>query len=80
MPAIPYYNLAFAVTPSNTDNFPQGPCQALVATVAGVAVCVFQDDSTATIQLAAGVPMPVQCKRVNSTTTAATGIVALYSK
>lgn len=79
MPAIPYYNLAFAVTASDSVDLPNGVCQALVAQVAGLAAVVFPDDTVANIHLAAGIPMPVLCKRVNSTNTAATGIVALYS-
>lgn len=74
----PVYNRAFAITKSNTVNFPQGPCDALYIGGAGVVVVVFLDDSTANFTCVAGELLPVKAKRVNSTTTDATLMVALY--
>jgi len=45
---------------------------------AGIVVAVFQDDSTAQFTAVAGEILPIAIKRVNSTTTSATLMVALY--
>lgn len=67
-----------AVTPSNTDDLPAG-CRGLFITTGGNVALVGDDDVVATF---AGVTdatfMPVGPKRVNSTGTSATGIIALY--
>lgn len=77
------YNQARAITKSDTDNFDVnlngGLCDAIWVGGAGIVVAVFQDDSTAQFTCVAGSLLPVRAKRVNSTTTTATLMVAFYS-
>jgi hypothetical protein len=73
------YNRAFAITKSDTVNIPQGLTDAVYVGGAGIVVAVFQDDSTAQFTCVAGQILPVKVKRVNSTTTTATLMVALYT-
>lgn len=73
-------NKGFAVTPSDTVNFVPGTCSGIYVGVAGNVVVVNMDDSTTTfVGLAAGVVHPIKAKRINSTNTTATSIVALYN-
>lgn len=78
------YNKAIAITKSDTANFqdvagaPVGLCDAIYVGGAGIVVVVFQDDSTAQFTAVAGDILPLRAKRVNSTTTSATLMVALY--
>ncbi len=70
---------AAVVTPSDTVVIPGGPARGLYIGGAGNIVVVFTDDSTCTFTgVPAGTVLPVQCKRVNSTNTTATSIVALF--
>lgn len=70
------YNRATAITKSDTANFDR-PCDAIWVGGAGIVVVVFQDDSTAQFTCVAGSLLPVTAKRVNSTITTATLMVAL---
>lgn len=76
------YNLAVAITKSDTENFnpaiKSGLCDAIFVGGAGVVVAVMQDDSAVSFTCVAGQVLPVKAKRVNSTTTTATLMVALY--
>lgn len=74
------YNKAVAITKSDTDNFPavDGPCEAIHVGGAGVVVVVFENDSTASFTCVAGQVLEVRAKRVNSSSTTATLMVALY--
>ena len=77
------YKKAVAITPSDTTDFvPQGTSDNLTSAIyiggAGVVVVVFQDGSTASFTCIAGQILPVKAKRVNSTSTTATLLVALY--
>jgi hypothetical protein len=45
---------------------------------AGIVVAVWQDDTTSNFTAVAGEILPIAVKRVNSTTTTATLMVALY--
>ena len=68
-----------AVTPSDSDNLPDGPCRSLTATGAGtISVIAVDDDSAQTIYVAQGDRWPIRAKRVRATGTTATGIVAVY--
>lgn len=68
-----------AVTPSNSENLPDGACRGLGCLVAGTASVIAADDSDPqTIYLVPGTVHPVRAKRVRATGTAATGIVAYY--
>lgn len=74
------FNQAYAISKSDTVNFPQGPCAAIYVGVTGIVVAVLEDDSAVTFKgVPAGAMLPVKAKRVNSTTTTATDMVALYT-
>lgn len=69
---------AVAVTTHNSTNF-GGIARALYVGVGGDVVVVFENDSAITFKNApSGAVIPVRCKRVNSTGTTATDIVALF--
>lgn len=72
------YNQAFAITKSDTVNFAQGLCEAIYVGGAGIVAVVFEDGSVADFTAVAGEILPLKAKRVNSTTTTATLMVALY--
>lgn len=77
------FNKAVSVTPSDTVDFvPQGLgrklCDALYVGGAGIVVAVFEDGTTVNFTAVAGEILPIAIKRVNSTTTTATLMVALY--
>lgn len=71
-----------AVTPSNSTNFPGGPAAALFVGVGGDVVVVGVDNNGDVVEtfknVASGTILPVRCLRVNSTSTTATDIKALY--
>jgi hypothetical protein len=79
------YNRGVAVTKSDTVNFDVlfgrsiPTCDALYVGGAGIVVAVFQDGSTANFTAVAGALLPLELIRVNSTTTTATLMVALYA-
>lgn len=80
----PQYTKAVAITKSNTANFgKQGTadecCSAIYVGGAGVVAVVFQDDSVVEFTCVAGQVLPVKAKRVNSTNTTATLMVALFA-
>ena len=68
-----------AVTPSDTVNLDQ-PARAFFIGVAGDVALVPLDGTSAVVfkNVASGQIIPVQAKRVNSSSTNATNIVALY--
>lgn len=83
------YNRAIGVTKSDTVNFDGStysasaateaiPAEALYVGGAGIVVAVFEDGSTAQFTCVAGQILPLKLIRVNSTTTTATLMVALY--
>ena len=74
----PVYNLAFAITKSDTVDFAQGPCIGIHVGTAGNVVVVFQDGTTCLFKCIAGQILPVRAKRVDSTNTTASEMVALY--
>lgn len=77
------YSQARDITKSDTVNFDVnlngGLCDAIWVGGAGIVVAVFQDGSTNNFTCVAGSLLPVRAKRVNSTTTTATLMVAMYS-
>lgn len=77
------YNLSRAVTASNTVDFPtnvnNGFSSAITAAGAGNIAAVFEDNSVAVIAMAAGQLLPVRIKRINSTSTTATGLTVHYA-
>ena len=76
------YNFGLAITKSDTVNFPVGVnyglCDAIYIGGAGIVVAVLQDDSLLSFTCIAGQILPVKAKRVNSTNTTATLMIALY--
>lgn len=75
---VPVYNKGFAITKSDTVDIPTGPTHAVYVGGAGVLVAVFEDGSTADLTCVAGAILPLKIKRVNSTSTTATLMIALY--
>ena len=83
------YNDAVVITKSDTVNFDVStysasaatkaiPADAIFVGGAGIVVAVFEDGSNAQFTVAAGTILPLKCIRVNSTTTTATLMNALY--
>lgn len=80
------YGRATAITKSDTINIDGTysvtpcavPCDAIYVGGAGIVVVVFQDGSTIQLTAVAGEVLPVRAIRVNSTTTTATLMAALY--
>ena len=74
----PYFG-AVAVTPADGSDLPLAPTRALYIGVAGdVVVDTLGGDSTITFKAAPVGVLPVRVKRVRSTGTTATNILALY--
>lgn len=69
-----------SVTPSDTVEFADGVCRAIWVGGAGNIAVLAGDDSAAVLisGVQAGTVIPVGARRVNSTNTTATLIVALY--
>lgn len=71
-----------AVTPHDSTNFTNGICRGLYigSTTGGSAAAVVDVDGNVVVfsGLAEGSILPVQAKRVNSTSTTASSIVALF--
>jgi hypothetical protein len=67
-----------AVTKSDTVNIASGPARALYVGGAGNLVAINENDVAVTfVAVPAGTILPIATKRVNSTNTTATNIVAL---
>ena len=73
----PVYNTALTITKSDTVNLDR-LTDAVYVGGAGVVVAVFQNDSTAAFTCIAGQILPIRVKRINSTSTTATLMLALY--
>jgi hypothetical protein len=85
-----YYSRASLITKSDTVNYDGTtfsgtaatkaiPADAIYVGGAGIVVAVFPDGSTAQFTAVAGSILPIQTIRVNSTTTTATLMNALYA-
>lgn len=78
------YSYGVAITPSNTVDFTARGntsdllCDAIYIGGSGVVVVVFQDGTAVSFTCGSGQVLPVKAKRVNSTSTTATLMVALY--
>jgi hypothetical protein len=66
-----------AITPHDSNNLSELP-KGIYVGGAGDVVAVGDDDATATFAASAGAVLPIRPKRINSTGTTATAIVALY--
>lgn len=68
-----------AVTPSDTVGFTAGICRGIYVGVTGNVVAVRPDGTAVTFTaVPAGMVIPVQAIRVNSTSTTATNMVSLH--
>ena len=78
------FNKGFAITKSDTVDFPfvdgmgRNP-DAIHCTAAGNVVIVWESGTTSTVGVVAGQVLYDKAKRVNSTDTTATGLVAMYA-
>jgi len=83
------FNRSVLITKSDTVNFDGSTYSASAATKAipsdaifvggaGIVVAIFEDGSSGAFTVAAGTLLPLKCIRVNSTTTTATLMNALY--
>jgi len=71
-----FYNMAEAITPSDTVNL-RRPSDAVYVGGAGNLVVILQDGTAITFAVVAGEILPVRAYRINATNTTATGLVAL---
>lgn len=69
---------ARAVTPSDGGALPNGICRSLYIGVSGDVNVITADGDTVLFKSVAVGILPVQCQAVQSTSTTATNIVALY--
>lgn len=72
------YDDAAAITKSDTVDIPEGLTDAVYVGGAGIVAAVFQNGEVVNFTAVAGEILPIRIKRVNSTTTTATLMVALY--
>jgi hypothetical protein len=71
----------YAVTASDANDLPNGPCDAIYVTGAGNVAINLPDAGTAVLtSLGAGQITECKAQRIKSTSTTATGIFALYRK
>ena len=79
----PSFNKCQLITKSDTANFELYPtlglCDAIFVGGAGIVEVVFQNDETCDFTCAASTYLWVRAKRVNSSTTSATVMVALWA-
>ncbi len=68
-----------SITKSDTVDFPDGICDAIYVGTAGVVQVVRWDNVVVPFTCAAGAILPVKARRVNSTSTDPTLMVALYA-
>ena len=75
-------NVGVAVTPHDSTDFTAGICEGIYVGVTGNVAVVFVGASTAVVftGVPAGTILPVRARRVNSTNTTATNMVALYTR
>ncbi len=74
----PPYDEYDPITKSDTENFWRGPCDAIYVGGAGIVVAVTGNGDAVSFTCVAGQILPIEAIRVNSTTTTATLMVALY--
>lgn len=72
------HNQAVTVTPSDTVNLAK-PTDALLVGSSGVVQAVFENDAVVALTVTGPTVLPVRVKRVNATSTTATGLAALYT-
>lgn len=72
------YNKVTLITKSDTVDLPDGPPDAVYCGGAGNLIAVMPTGDVLTIPVVAGALLPIRPKRINSTSTTATGMFALY--
>ncbi|MET0996770.1 MAG: hypothetical protein ABWY20_23100 [Mycobacterium sp.] len=72
------YNQALAMTTSDTVNLAK-PTDALLVGSSGVVQAVFENDAVVALTVTGPIVLPLRVKRVNATSTTATGLAALYT-
>ena len=76
------YRSMLAVSPDDSNDLSKGVCRAIYATAAGNINIVAADDDPSlgaqVIKFAAGEIKTIHARRIYSTSTTATGIIALY--
>lgn len=72
------YSDVVPVTPSDSADLARCPCLAIQAGGAGNIVMVTYEGNTRTIAVPANVIIPLKVRRILSTSTTATGILAYY--
>lgn len=70
--------LAAAVTLSDSTNFPNGVCRALYVGTGGNVVAIVNGTAVTFVNVQGGSILPIEASRVNSTSTTAANLVALY--
>ncbi len=68
------------ITKHDTTNIADGPTDAIYVGGAGVVAAVREDGTVVNFTAAAGAELHIRAKRVNSTNTTATLMVALYRR
>lgn len=86
LPVNSLYSVAAAITPSDTVNIDVGAATKLPTTTdavwvggAGVVAAILQSGAVVNFTCVAGSLLPIKAKRINSTNTTATLLVALYA-
>ena len=72
------YTTAIAITPSDATNFTSGACDAIYVGGAGAVVAIVGGAAVTFAAVPVGTTLRVSATRVNSTSTTATNLVALY--
>jgi hypothetical protein len=73
-----WFNAAAPITKSDSADIEQGLTDAVYVGGAGIVVAVTQDGKTSNLTATAGQLLPIRVRRINSTNTTATLMVALY--
>lgn len=71
------YGKSFPITTSDTVDFAVQTL-GVMCTVAGNIVAVWEDDTTETLPMSANVIYPYKLRRINATSTTATGLFGFY--
>lgn len=72
------FSKAVAITPSDATNFTDGTCHAIYVGGTGAVVAIVNGTAVTFAAVPVGTVLPVRATRVNSTSTTATNLVALY--
>jgi len=72
------HSKAVAITPSDVTNFTDGACHAIYVGGAGAVVAIVAGVAITFAAVPVGTVLRVRATRVNSTSTTATNLVALY--